>query len=152
MDNIKLNNFENIIFPKREAVAGTSGSVNLYIARQLERDGLLWCTNMGKHTTVHDCIDGDHLTEKVNAVTLEEIINREKIERIDFLKIDVEGAEYEILFNTSGSIFDRIRLIALELHAIKQRNENDLKIFLEKNGFVAIIAPPYIYAKREFDQ
>jgi FkbM family methyltransferase len=75
-------------------------------------------------------------TEKVRAITLERILRRFKIESVDYMKLDCEGAEYEILFSTSPQILSRIRKIVGEYHDLgKERNGGILKKFLTRNGF-----------------
>ena len=44
-----------------------------------------------------------------------------KLEKVDFLKIDCEGAEYSILENTPGNIYDRITTISMEFHDLKEK-------------------------------
>ena len=77
--------------------------------------------------------------EDVKINTLENIIIENKLDKIDFLKMDCEGAEYSILENTPKKIFDKIQTISLEFHDLKDKNytaqrivdiliENDFKI------------------------
>jgi FkbM family methyltransferase len=58
---------------------------------------------------------GTHGAGRVRAVTLESLMADYGLERIDLLKIDVEGAEKEI-FEHSSAWIDRVGLIAVELH------------------------------------
>jgi len=52
---------------------------------------------------------------RVRAITLEKLMADYGLERIDLLKVDVEGAEKEIFEHASPWI-DRVGLIAVELH------------------------------------
>lgn len=52
----------------------------------------------------------------VRALSLPTIFAQEKIERCDFLKMDCEGAEYEIVAAAPRTLLARIRCIALEYH------------------------------------
>lgn len=58
---------------------------------------------------------GTHGAGRVRAVTLEKLMADYGLERIDLLKMDVEGAEKEI-FEHSSAWIDRVGLIAVELH------------------------------------
>ena len=60
-----------------------------------------------------------------------------EIERIDFLKMDCEGAEYAILFNTPRSVFDKVYVISMEFHDMKnvKFTGNEIVKKLEENGF-----------------
>ena len=52
------------------------------------------------------------------STTLEQIYSDGEIEQCDLLKIDCEGAEYEILFGASSELLDRTRRMALEYHNV----------------------------------
>lgn len=75
-------------------------------------------------------------TEKVRTITLVRIFQRFKIKKVDFMKLDCEGAEYEILFSAPERILSRIRRIVGEYHDLSaERNGGILKEFLTRNGF-----------------
>jgi hypothetical protein len=65
-----------------------------------------------------------------------EIFEKNNIKICSLLKIDCEGAEYEILFNTTDELFRRIENIFFEIHPIKDHLPEELKIFLTKKGYV----------------
>jgi len=48
--------------------------------------------------------------------TINNILNDYNLSKIDFLKIDIEGYEYELLFSTPDEIFNKINKIAIEFH------------------------------------
>ena len=53
----------------------------------------------------------------VQTTTITEILNSEHIEVLDFLKIDIEGAEKEILNrNVNVDFLDRVRVLCIEIH------------------------------------
>lgn len=62
---------------------------------------------------VRPCRDGER--PDVTAVTIGEILEREGRDRIDVLKVDIEGAE-EQLFAGTPSWIDAVELYAIELH------------------------------------
>jgi FkbM family methyltransferase len=73
---------------------------------------------------------------EVQTTTLPEIVNKHQLAIINFLKLDCEGAEYDILYNCPKKILQRIQKIALENHYIsEEKNAERLHHFLEKNGF-----------------
>ncbi|PDW00164.1 hypothetical protein A9Q02_21980 [Candidatus Chloroploca asiatica] len=53
--------------------------------------------------------------ERVPTMTIPNLLANYNLERIDLLKIDIEGAEVE-LFANAGSWIDRVGIIAVELH------------------------------------
>ena len=73
---------------------------------------------------------------KVEGVTLERFCKESGLEKIDFLKIDVEGSEYEILLNTDKEFFSsRVSKIALEYHPLPEYSKSELKSYLVDCGF-----------------
>lgn len=59
---------------------------------------------------------GSHpIRHRVKAVTMDWILNAFELDRIDILKIDIEGAEKEVFADTSAWI-DRVDAIIIELH------------------------------------
>ena len=52
----------------------------------------------------------------IDAVDIPEILNRSKHDRIDLLKIDIEGAEGELFSHNYESWIDRVETIVIELH------------------------------------
>lgn len=75
-------------------------------------------------------------TEKVPTITLERIFHRFKIKTVDCMKLDCEGAEYEILFSTPARTLSRIRKIVGEYHDLSaDLHGSALQEFLTKNGF-----------------
>ncbi len=69
----------------------------------------------------------------VRMVTLEDIFSLFHLEKIDLLKIDIEGEEWNILENFSKHDFERIQQISVEFHdfmdpSLRQRSERCIKL------------------------
>ncbi len=73
---------------------------------------------------------------KVECTNLEEIFQINKIKVVDYLKMDAEGAEYEILLSASKEILKKIKEIGMEYHTISGHNSNELIEFLKAQGFI----------------
>jgi FkbM family methyltransferase len=78
-------------------------------------------TGNGGHTIIESEIDKlpncyQHKNIFIKTITLDDIITRNFIDHIDFLKIDTEGAELKILEGLSDSNLDKIKSISLEYH------------------------------------
>lgn len=54
---------------------------------------------------------------RVPAVTLSEVMERFRLERIDFLKLDIQGAEFDVIEHAPSELLARIGYIAMESHA-----------------------------------
>jgi hypothetical protein len=73
---------------------------------------------------------------EVPGVTIESIFQELELQTCDYLKIDCEGAEYDILFNTNKAILSKIRHICLEYHnGVTSFSHVDLVHFFQINGF-----------------
>lgn len=57
--------------------------------------------------------------DHIEMQTLEQFILNNQIEKVDFLKLDCEGAEYKIIASTPKSIFQKIDRIVMEFHDVK---------------------------------
>jgi FkbM family methyltransferase len=127
VNNIKDSAITNIR-SLNYAISGKSGPVKLHLGRSLN------------HSIVENYLlnrNQNNDFELIEAKTLEEIVLENKLEKVDFLKMDCEGAEYSILQNTPGYIYDRITTISMEFHDLKDKNftgEHLIRILI-KNGF-----------------
>lgn len=123
LENVKLNNLQNVK-AFNLAVCGSKGKRELNISN----------ISSGMHSFF---FRGSGKKVSVECTTLENIFDSNKIERCDFLKLDCEGSEYEILYNTPERIFKKINKIVLEWDHLdnEKMNVNSLKNFLEKKGF-----------------
>ena len=58
-----------------------------------------------------------------------------KKQKIDFLKIDCEGSEYDILYNLDSNLYAKIKVISLEFHDLNEQKKSghslaNIRIFL----------------------
>jgi len=74
----------------------------------------------------------------VPCVTLQQLMDENGIGKCDLLKMDCEGAEYDILYNCSADYLQRIDQIAMEVHCGQKENQNieTMESFLRKQGFI----------------
>jgi FkbM family methyltransferase len=123
--NLKLNQIKNVeLFP--EAISGSDGVLYL----ELEDDAL----QIKSVGTIESNADGKY--QKIKAISLENAISRSGIERCDLLKLDCEGAEYDILFNAPPEIFHKISRIIMEYHdGVVKYDHTALADFLRKKGY-----------------
>jgi FkbM family methyltransferase len=69
-------------------------------------------------------------------MSLERIIDDHKIQVVNYLKLDCEGSEFEVLRNISGACWSRIERAAIEYHEFgRDRRVAELVTILEGNGF-----------------
>ncbi len=82
-----------------------------------------------------DLLD-DHDVVRVEAVSLESLFQRENLSHIDVLKLDCEGAEYEILMGAPMKVLHKIKRIIMEYHDLDSAHHHGiLEDFLTTQGF-----------------
>ena len=78
---------------------------------------------------------------KIKKDLLSNILKKSKIKKIDLLKIDTEGHEFNVL-KGAGNFLKNINLLLFEFHyddsIIKKYNFNDVNNFLKKKKFTLI--------------
>ena len=91
--------------------------------------------------------------EEVEAISLPDLFEQEKIDHVDFMKVDIEGNETELFSSRSFSaVADKIDMILTEVHAWSGRNNNQLLEALKENGFEVSRIPnqaELVFAKRK---
>lgn len=75
---------------------------------------------------------------QVSGKTLQAILEESHLARVDLLKMDIEGSEYEVLLSTPPTVLQRIGRIALEYHGDSgPYSKQQLFDYLERSGFTA---------------
>jgi len=105
------------------AVWSETGTIG--ISRGDYRDGGHWATRVET--------DLQSAAEEVPAMTIHEIMELVKFDRIDFLKMDIEGAELQVFRNGDTSFLEKTMCCAVECHG----NEcfNAFRQAVHSNGF-----------------
>ena len=128
----------------------SSGMSSFYADEHEEREALtaIMRNQLHQGVTGMDRImrhAGALLDERLKAVTYEcrlrtisEIIREENIGVIDFLKIDVQKSELDVLRGIATDDWPRIRQIVIEVHDLDGRL-NEITGMLERNGYVVAI-------------
>ncbi len=120
--NLKLSGLKNIEF-KAAAVADKAGTRKLHVDDS-------WIL----HSLSEE--DSDEQSVEVDCVSLDMVFA--DLEKCDFLKLDCEGGEYQILYAASDESLRKIGRVVCEFNVLdsKQRNGNALREFLLNKGFV----------------
>jgi len=137
IDNIHLNSLDEQIVAVNYALSSKDGEISMYID---EGSGFAVSTTQP-----------DQVTCKTTARTLDSLLKELSVSRIDLLKIDTEGFEYEILKSAMSAITRFKPKIIVEVHSDTLR-ENVMKILL-KNRYVLVnekinFFNPYKYHKK----
>lgn len=128
--NLKMNQVTNVI-PYRIALSNSSGKSKLYQSPHPREDSLVKVRS--KYVLV-------------NLDILDKVISKLNLERIDFVKIDVEGAELRVLEGAQKTLAKfRPNLAIAAYHELNKIEE--ISDFLLRNNFRVFINKPYVYAK-----
>jgi FkbM family methyltransferase len=142
-ENIAINNINNVVIPFNLAVSDNTGERVLFVSPN---------NSAGHSFYAHESL---HKNKEiiVSTVSLEDFVTSNNISVIDFLKIDCEGGEYNILLECSAKVLSIVKKISMEYHNIdSNRNVSVLENFFKKNGFTVSINFEnnchYLYAKQ----
>jgi FkbM family methyltransferase len=80
-------------------------------------------------------VSGEARRHEVECVALERYLDREVPGAIDVLKLDCEGAEWEILPSLGPETFGRIRHVLVGCHAREQADVAGMQALLAQEGF-----------------
>ncbi len=75
----------------------------------------------------------------VPSISLSKFFEQYKITEIDFLKLDCEGSEFDIIYNTAPSLLKRIKKMIVEVHDVEGDPKSNITYFskhLQSVGFV----------------
>jgi FkbM family methyltransferase len=75
--------------------------------------------------------------EMVPAVSLKDLLEQHKLSHVDFMKLDCEGAEFDIIHSSDDRLLRRLRFIAGEYHSRTRADVQHLIARLESAGFRA---------------
>ncbi len=137
-ENIALNGVNNVR-PLPVAVANESATLLLQL---MSREAV-------QHSTAAQ--SPGHTTLEVQSMTLRRVFEEFQLERCDFLKMDCEGAEFDILLNMDAELLTKIRHVCLEYHdGVTGYSHKDLVAFFEAHGFVVRLTPNPVHAELGF--
>lgn len=127
----QLNQCENL-FVFNKGVDATTGKKTLFLSPD---------KNTGGHS-LHLKKQSDRQVE-IETINIIEFCDQQNITKINFLKLDCEGAEFEII-KSSESILSRVEKIVMECHPYGDHTCDEMVFILQKNGFKVIRESNYI--------
>jgi len=129
-ENVRLNGLENVSMFPYAVGAASGGQLTLYATGEAVQH-----RTAGAASVAAPAFD-------VTTVSLDRIFEEQNLTQCDFLKIDCEGAEYEILLNASDQTLSRIRHVCLEYHeGVTSYSREDLARFFRDKGFRVALRP-----------
>jgi len=138
LHNVELNQFRNVM-ALPVAASDSCGTQDLLIA-MFERSGHNTLGNFGYDTTALD-----H-RQTVQTITLDSLVDENAFERVDLIKMDIEGAELAALKGARRllSMYRPTLLLELSDRALKYQNATSQEIhsFLSGAGYVIYCFDP----------
>jgi FkbM family methyltransferase len=136
-ENIALNPFlGDRVHVFNRAVTGTpQESVQLFMETDSE--------NSVVASVYGDFAQRNRFAQMVPAISLRQILEENGIARADLVKIDCEGSEYPIIYDTPSACWDRVPFLTIEVHDLDldRRNVGSLSRFLESCGYEVASSP-----------
>jgi FkbM family methyltransferase len=138
---INKNNLNNVTV-KNLALSSKVGKINLFSNIISTRNSILFSDN---NSDVAD-------KRLIDSIDINSAL--EHIPKIDFIKIDVEGAEYEVLENCTKETFEKIDKMVLEYHLFPKSRLVELIKIINTNFTSVIVTEPredkygYIFCKK----
>src|SRR3989338_2423662 len=128
--NVRLNKLKNVVVHNL-GVNKSKGTAQLFVSNNNEAGHSL-------------CNSETNETQTIHCMTLVDIFDKYNINNIDVLKLDIDGAEYDVLFSTPVKTLRKIDKIILEFHdnIDLKYNYKELISFLENAGFKVTTLSP----------
>ena len=121
LDNIKLNNL-NYVTSFNQAISNSNDSIELFL---------------NNDESGHSMFSKSSKSVKIDSISLQTFFDENQINHCNFLKLDCEGAEYEIIEKLPLKYFKMIEKMVIEYHMFDLHPEllEKLKNKLLKNNF-----------------
>jgi FkbM family methyltransferase len=126
-ENIELNKIKNVIY-FNSAVSNQSNKLKIFI---------------DSDDSAHSIFESDRDFIEVNSTTIKSIFDENKIKKCNLLKLDCEGAEYQIIESIPKEYFLKIDKMIIEYHIANENPELYKKLIqnLKDNSFKIKIEP-----------
>lgn len=122
-DNIQRNNQKNV-HTHNCAIGPNEGKMSLHVNAE----------STGSHSVLEGHTTNTN-TQEITVTTLEKFVTENNISTIDLLKMDIEGAEYDIFYNMPKQVLSMVKRITLEIHKHPVHSSEDLQSFFRDEGF-----------------
>ncbi len=142
--NVKINNFKNVIL-LNYAISERNSYMKLYVP-----NSRINCSLLEEYVNL---VDECRQIVNVKTVRLDYVLRKLRINRVDLLKIDVEGYELRVLKSIENLLYRKvIKRLIIEVHT-NVVNIHEIANYLEELGwdtivnFVELPYQAFIYAK-----
>ena len=111
---------------KKALTGSITGKIDFYVDTSENNNSVIG-------SIYNDFSSDNNSIQQSEAISLTDFMTSEKLSRIDLLKLDCEGSEYPILYETPSSTWNNIHALAIEVHDMddEKRNMRTLDAFLK---------------------
>ena len=136
--NLALNQIANAV-PTPEAVASKHGRLNID-------------ATLPEAVRVRTAAGADGPSDDtVAAISLAEALDRLPGAECDFMKVDCEGGEFDIVMNSPPDVLRRVKRMSLETHdGVVAAGRGELAEYLRQHGFEVRVRPNPVHAYLAF--
>lgn len=134
--NVALNQIKNIVL------------VNIALGKEIGSGCLKIPVLRSGNISFKKNLKGDVELKSINIMPLD-VYLKGRFSRVDFLKIDVEGSELDVLKGAQETITKNLMRIVLETHS--QQSKKQIVQYLTSKGYAVLSIPPYLYASNRPD-
>jgi len=109
--NLHANHLGDRVQAVQLALSAQPGTREMPIEAPSQRRSLVASDREGRESKV----------VKVPSSSLADLLDRYNLQKVDLLKMDIEGSEWEVLLSTPVPVLERIRRMQLEYHEVHAR-------------------------------
>jgi FkbM family methyltransferase len=136
-ENIVLNSTNNVVAAPI-AIGAQSGKMTLFATGAAVQ-----------HSTTNTLGPAEAIS--IQGLCLDDVFEVNAIAVCDFMKMDCEGGEFDILFNASEATLKKIKNICLEYHnGVTKFSHTDLMDYLQNRGFQVKTVPNPVHSHLGF--
>lgn len=142
--NIDSNSLSGKVIPLNVALASSRGQAELQVASANP------LANSLQPTVSVAASERFDTAVAVETTTIEALVREYALDRIDYLKMNCEGCEYDVIRNLEHDLFNTIREVFLQFH----NGPQDLPEILKREGFQVDLrdgAEGFLHARRIAD-
>jgi FkbM family methyltransferase len=120
-------------FQKLKQLAPFAEHEQAALAGHTGRTMFHWC---GINTTMNSLQQRGDRSFEVAAITLEDLLDKYKLDKVDFCKIDIEGSEdVAIITETLRPVANRLHTVFIELHPPNSESQDKWQKIFEAVGY-----------------
>jgi FkbM family methyltransferase len=133
------------------------GIVEAAVGNEKKDNAKFYLRKGGGNSLYHSLVGDNYQNEtNVRVVTLEDLFSLFNLRKIDLLKVDIEGAEWDLFENFSKCDFERIYQISVEFHdflnpSLRERTERSIRLLQEFGYHLIRRGSDYAYGTPYFD-